>query len=84
MALAIAAGGWPLIAELAVQSAACCDDAAVLGPDRRAAAAVRLVGTRLFLMFARALRATEADRNRARRASCKTLTTEFEATASST
>ncbi len=77
MALAVAAGELALIAELGVQSGLR-RDAGLLDPDHRPAAAVRpAVGTRLFLMFARALRATEADRNRLA-AELKALTAEFD------
>ncbi len=63
MALAIAAGGLALLAELAVQ-------AGLFEPPALSLAQIIMpllfaaVGTRLFLMFARALQATEADRNR--------------------
>jgi two-component system sensor histidine kinase UhpB len=63
MALAIAAGTLALLSELAVQSglfeAPALSVAELVVPLLFAA-----VGTRLFLMFARALKATEADRNR--------------------
>ena len=63
MALAIAAGVLALLAELAVQAglfqAPAISVAQIVVPLLFAA-----VGTRLFLMFARALQATEADRNR--------------------
>ena len=63
MAFAIAAGVLALLAELAVQAglleAPAISVAQIVMPLLFAA-----VGTRLFLMFARALQATEADRNR--------------------
>jgi signal transduction histidine kinase len=76
MALTIAAGELALIAELGVQ-------AGVLAMPEFSILIIVLpllfgaVGTRLFLMFARALRATESDRNRLA-AELKSLTAEFD------
>ena len=76
MALAIAAGELALIAELGVQ-------AGVLNRPPFSVLIIVLplllgaVATRLFLMFARALRATESDRNRLA-AELKALTAEFD------
>ena len=76
MALVIAAGGLILLGELAVQ-------AGLIEPSPVSVGEVAIpllflaVGTRLFLMFARALRATELDRNRLS-AQLQQLTTEFD------
>ena len=76
MALAIAAGELALLAELGVQSG-------LLGTPPFSILTVVLpmllaaVGARLFLMFARALRATEADRNRLSK-ELQVLTAEFD------
>ena len=76
MALTIAAGELALIAELAVQSGAM-----AAPPFSILVIVLPLlfggVGTRLFLMFAHALHATEEDRNRLAR-ELKTLTNEFD------
>ena len=76
MALAIGAGSLALLAELAVQ-------AGLIEPPAVSLAQIAVpllfaaVGTRLFLMFARALQATEVDRNRLA-AQLQRLTTEFD------
>jgi signal transduction histidine kinase len=63
MALAIAAGVLALLTELAAQAGLV--DAPPLSPAQIVMPLLfAAVGTRLFLMFARALQATEADRNR--------------------
>jgi len=76
MALTITAGVLALVAELAVQSGF-----AALPPFSILVVVLPLlfggVGTRLFLMFAHALHATEEDRNRLAR-ELKTLTNEFD------
>ena len=76
MALTIAAGELALVAEIAVQTG-------LLAMPRLSILVIVLpllfggVGTRLFLMFAHALNATEEDRNRLAR-ELKTLTNEFD------
>ena len=76
MALTIAAGELALLAELAVQT-----ELLPLPPFSILVVVLPLlfggVGTRLFLMFAHALHATEEDRNRLAR-ELKTLTNEFD------
>jgi signal transduction histidine kinase len=76
MVLTVAGGGLALVAELAVQSGAI-----EMPPFSILVIVVPLllggVGTRLFLMFAHALHATEEDRNRLAR-ELRTLTAEFD------
>ena len=70
MALAIAAGVLALLAELGGPGGLVRGAGRSRWPHVVLPLAVRAVGTRLFLMFARALRATEADRNRLADRSC--------------
>ena len=76
MALVVAAGGLTLLGELAVQ-ARLFEAPSVSVGDLVVPLLFVAVGTRLFLMFARALRATELDRNQLS-AQLQRLTVEFD------